>query len=87
MLTRKVELEKELADIQKQSAESLRILKGHGFELNLSDWLTVARYAKTYGVSQQVVTNWINRGIIPAICVMEIPELNNIRLVRNQPYR
>ena len=83
----KLNFEKELADIQQQSAESLRSVQTPDFTVDLSEWLTVKRYADKYGVSQQVVVNWISRGIVPADCVMEIPELNNIRLVKNQPYR
>ena len=55
--------------------------------LDTTKWLTFARYAKKYGVSQQVVVNWINRGVVPADCVQDIPELNNIRLIKDQPYR
>jgi len=76
-----------LQESQRQSEESLKILTQHGFVLDTTQWLTIARYAKKYGVSTQSVTNWIARGVIPSECVKDIPELNDIRLVKDQPYR
>ena len=83
----KIDLNAETAEFRRQSEESLKILTEHGFVLDTTEWLTIARYAKKYGVSQQVVVNWISRGTVPADCVQEIPELNNIRLIKDQPYR
>ena len=37
--------------------------------LDTAEWLTVANNAKKYGITQQVVINRINRGIIPAYCI------------------
>ena len=87
METTKIDFDAELAEIQRESEESLKIFVEHGFVLDTTKWLTIARYAQKYDVSQQVVVNWINRGVVPADCVQEIPELNNIRLVKDQPYR
>ena len=55
--------------------------------LDTVEGLTVASYAKKYGVTQQVVVNWINRGIVPADCITTLPEINNIRMVKDQPYK
>lgn len=78
--------DKELANIQAKTAETLSFLETQGHRLNLAEWITIARYAQLYNLSTQVVTNWINRGKIPANCVIEVPELNNVRLIKNQPY-
>lgn len=83
----KTDFNAELAEIQRQSEESLKILTEHGFVLDTTEWLTIARYAKKYDVSQQVVVNWISRGIVPVDCLQEIPELNNIRLIKDRSYR
>lgn len=72
---------------RKESEESLKILSQQGFVLDTSQWLTIKRYAERYGVSTQNVTNWISRGKIPADCVQDLPELNNLRLVKDQPYK
>ncbi|WP_421826092.1 hypothetical protein [Larkinella sp.] len=55
--------------------------------MDLDEWLSVRDYAKKYGVSIQVVVNWINRGIIPADCVEDLPMFNHIRMVRDKVYK
>lgn len=72
---------------RRESEESLKILTQHGFVVDTTEWLTIKRYAERYNLTTQVVTNWISRGTIPMDCVLNLPELNDIRLVRNQPYR
>lgn len=76
-----------IEESRRESDESLKILTAHGFVLDTSIWLTIKRYADKYNLSQQVVVNWINRGVIPADAVQDVPELNNIRLVKDQVYR
>ncbi|GAB2579152.1 hypothetical protein [Spirosoma areae] len=87
MTTNKLNLDEELADIQRQSNENLKLIKGRSFEVDLSEWLTIARYAKKYTIDSHVITNWIRRCIIPNDCVMEFPELNHIRLIKDQLYK
>ena len=87
MVSNELNLQKELADAQRQSDESLKIVEENGFVLDTSQWLTIKRYAEKYGVNMQEVGDWITRGIIPTDCVRDLPEINNIRLVRDQPYR
>lgn len=72
---------------EKRSQDSLKILTQSGFVLDTAEWLTVANYAKKYGVTQQVVVNWINRGVVPADCIKTLPEINNIRMIKDQPYK
>lgn len=76
-----------MEESRRESDKSLKLLTAHGFVLDTTEWLTIKRYAEKYGLSQQVVVNWINRGIIPSDAVQDVPELNNMRLVKNQPYR
>ncbi len=33
------------------------------------------------------ISNWISRGVIPPENVLELPELNGIRLIKAIPYR
>ncbi|MGM9510920.1 hypothetical protein ACS5NO_24510 [Larkinella sp. GY13] len=87
MITEKVSEEKALAAFEKASDESLTIIKGHGFELDMAEWLTIARYSKKYAIPQSTITSWIARGVIPGDAVQDLPELNNIRLIKDQPYR
>lgn len=82
-----MDLDRELDNFRQKSNRSVQLLREAGVVVDTTEWLTIKRYAERYGVSTQVVTNWINRGVIPADCVMELPELNNLRLVKNQAYR
>jgi hypothetical protein len=82
-----MDLTESLANAQRESDESLKVLRGNGFIVDTKQWLTVARYAKKYNVSQQVITNWIGRGIVSSEDTMVLPEFNNLRLVRDQPYK
>lgn len=82
----------ELKRAEATLATSLAYLQSRGVNLpasllDMSDWLTIKRYAEKYKVSTQVVTNWIARGVIAADCVRDVPELNDLRLVKDQIYR
>ncbi|MBD2755756.1 hypothetical protein [Spirosoma validum] len=76
-----------LNEFRRQGDESLTLLTQNGFVVDTAQWLTIKRYAEKYNVSTQVVTNWISRGTIPTDSTMILAELNNIRLVKDQPYR
>lgn len=87
-----IDLDDELRQAEAAFAASLAYLQTRGIQLpesllDMSDWLTIKRYAEKYSVTTQVVTNWIARGVIPADCVKDVPELNALRLVKDQPYR
>ena len=78
----------EIADEDEQELqETAAFLQQNGIRYSLDEWLTVANYARKYAVDTQLVSNWISRKVIPANCVVELNALNNIRLVKNQPYR
>ena len=88
----RIDSDEELKQAEAAFAASLAYLQTRGVELpesllDMSDWLTIKRYAEKYGVTTQVVTNWIARDVIPADCVKDVPELNDLRLVKDQPYR
>lgn len=87
MVQQQIDFSKELVEAEQQSAESLKVLQQHGFVVDTAEWLTIKRYADKYGVSQQVVVNWINREVIPANCTMVLHEFNDMRLVKDKPYR
>lgn len=79
-----------MAEVARQSTEvrqdAIAVLKVHGVDYPLTDWLTPKNYALKFGISNtETVINWINRGVIPADNVKEIPELG-IRLVRAIEY-
>ena len=82
-----LDFDRDLARFSKESDAAIQLTRDLGMSIDLTEWLSVKRYAERYGLTTQVVTNWMARGIIPADCTMTLPELNGIRLVKNQHYR
>jgi hypothetical protein len=82
-----IDFEAERLKIERQSEETIKVLTARGHVLDTSEWLTIARYADKYGLATNVVSNWIARGIVPPDCVEQLPVLNNIKLIKDQPYR
>ena len=82
-----IDFNRDLAHFLQESDAAVQLARESGVQVDLTHWLTIKRYAQRYGLTTQVVTNWIARGIIPAECTMSLPELNDLRLVKNQPYR
>lgn len=61
--------------------------KGVEYDICKNGWLTISAYIKSHDLkSVNVVMNWIKRGVVPAECVVRIPELNNLCLVRDLVY-
>ena len=87
MIQEKINFDRELAEAQNESTQPVKLLQENGFVVDTTEWLTIKRYAERYSLTTQVVTNWMARGVIPADCTMTLPELNDLRLVKNQPYR
>lgn len=87
MVQEKNDFNLRLTEAERESARSLKVLQENGFVVDTAEWLTVKRYAERHGLTTQVVTNWMARGVIPADCTLTLPELNGLRLVRNRPYR
>ncbi|MFD2936294.1 hypothetical protein [Spirosoma flavum] len=87
MVQETIDFDKELANAQREHDESVKILTQHGYVVDMTQWMTIKDYAKKYNVSTQVISNWISREIIPADSTMVLPELNDIRLVKDQVYK
>ena len=69
-------------------AEVETYLAHNGTKFPLTEWVTIAEYAKQFGLkSTMVVTNWIKRGVIPKENILHVPELNNIRLIKAVAYQ
>ena len=81
-------LNREYDEIMAQFEEKKQIsIAVDGKEYSLNDWVTIQNYCKIFNIeSTSVVTNWIKRGKIPRENVLDLKELNNIRLVRAVTY-
>jgi hypothetical protein len=55
-------------------------------EYKLRDWMTLTDYCKKYNIKPSRLSNWIDRGIVPDGNIIVIPELNGLKLIRNQSY-
>ncbi len=58
-----------------------------GKEYVFGDWVTIADYCRLYNFKAARVQNWIDRAIIPKEKVVVIGELNNLKLLKNEPYQ
>ncbi|RIV19709.1 hypothetical protein DYU11_22535 [Fibrisoma montanum] len=76
-----------LGQVREIIDDTRNYLVSQGKAFDLGEWITIASYERKYGVKKNTIMNWIERGIIPAECVIVIEELNNIKLIKNQPYR
>lgn len=65
-------------------SETVLTISGNPYPLK--DWITVSDYAKRYDVSVARVNNWISRGVVPEESWIVVPELNYLKLIKNQPY-
>ncbi|WP_205748093.1 hypothetical protein [Dyadobacter luticola] len=55
-------------------------------EYKLREWMTLSDYCKKYQIKPSRLSNWIERGIVPNGNLIVIPELNGLKLIKNQPY-
>ncbi|MDQ6479802.1 hypothetical protein [Dyadobacter sp. LHD-138] len=57
-----------------------------GAEYDLHDWMTISDYSKQHNLKVSRVQNWITRGVIPSENVLVIPQLNDVKLIKNEIY-
>lgn len=77
-----------LASNQQLIQDASSYLVSQGKQLNFSEWVTMKEYAKRHELdSISVLSNWINRGIIPAEDIQVIEELNGLKLIRDKIYK
>ena len=55
-------------------------------EYYLWEWITLSDYSKKYNVKIPRLLNWIERGVIPDGSIIVVPELNHLKLIKNQVY-
>ena len=71
-----------------EQQQVLRFLALNGTQYDLNEWLTPVGYARRYGLrSANNVTNWMMRGIIPSVDIVDVPGLNGLKLVRDRVYK
>lgn len=56
-------------------------------EYSLDEWITISEYSRRHNLKTSRVQNWITRGVIPSHKVVVVPQLNSIKLIKNEIYR
>jgi hypothetical protein len=60
----------------------------NGQKYPLSEWVTMKEYCRRFGLKNtMIINNWINRNIIPEENILNIRQLNNLRLIKAVPYK
>ncbi|TLV03036.1 hypothetical protein [Dyadobacter luticola] len=68
-----------------QQLEDVKIVVA-GAEYDLHDWITISEYSRVHNLKVSRVQNWISRGVVPRDKVLAIPQLNNVKLIKNEEY-
>lgn len=55
-------------------------------EYKLREWMTLSDYCKKYNIKQSRLSNWIDRGVVPDGSIIVVPELNGLKLIKDQLY-
>lgn len=54
----------------------------NGNEYPLSDWITIKNYCTLHHLKESAVSNRIRRGALPPNAYLELPSLNNLKLIQ-----
>lgn len=80
-------LKERLAQTDQLISEVRDYLVSNGIEYKLGEWLTIKRYCQKFEIKNvETVMNWIRRGIVPPENVVELEELNGLKLIRAVKY-
>lgn len=79
-----------VSDIKEDLSELKRLedvkIVVSGAEYDLHDWVTISDYSKQHNLKVSRVQNWINRGVVPRDKVLVVPQLNDVKLIKNEIY-
>lgn len=56
-------------------------------EYSLDEWITISDYSRRHNLKTSRVQNWITRGIIPPDKVVVVPQLNSLKLIKDEVYK
>lgn len=84
--TEKVSIDDLLKRADELIKEGKDFLMSDGRALELSEWLTVSEYAQKYGITTQVVSKWIERGVIGEDDYVEVGKFGK-KLIRDIAFK
>ena len=79
LASKEQELRTELA-LLKEQANTTIIHNGNQYPL--SDWITIKNYCTLHHLKESAVSNRIRRGALPSNAYLELPHLNNLKLIQ-----
>lgn len=79
LASKEQELRAELA-LLKEQANTTIIHNGNQYPL--SDWITIKNYCTLHHLKESAVSNRIRRGALPSNAYLELPHLNNLKLIQ-----
>ncbi|TLV02181.1 hypothetical protein [Dyadobacter luticola] len=85
-VTEKINIDDLLKRADALIKEGKDFIMSEGKVLEMHKWLTIAEYSTKYGVTTQVVSKWIERGIITENDYVEVGKFGK-RLVRDTVYK
>lgn len=84
--TEKINIDELLKRADELIKEGKDFMMSEGKVLELTKWLTIAEYAQKYDITTQVVSKWIERGVIKEDDYVEIGKFGK-KLVRDMIYK
>lgn len=79
LASKEQELRTELA-LLKEQANTTIIHNGNKYPL--SDWITIKNYCILHHLKESTISNRIRRGALPSNAYLELPHLNNLKLIQ-----
>ena len=79
LASKEQELRTELALLKEQANTTI---VHNGNEYPLSDWITIKNYCILHHLKESAVSNRIRRGALPSNAYLELPYLNNLKLIQ-----
>jgi hypothetical protein len=68
-------------------AQTIELIRSQGYEFDTTEWLTIRGYSKKYGIPENTLNDWISTGVIPADAVEDLPEIRNLRIIKDHQYQ
>lgn len=56
-------------------------------EYSLDEWITISDYSRRHNLKTSRVQNWISRGVIPPDKIVVVPQLNSLKLIKDEVYK
>ena len=78
------EISTSLAELK--SLKEAKLVVGNS-EYSLNEWITISDYSRRHNLKASRVQNWITRGVLPPDKVVVVPQLNSLKLVKDEVYK